>query len=54
MVFFQNRLLACFDHNAPIYNYKKVTYNLEVVVSDAERADLFRDVFHGVGRNRGV
>jgi len=51
MVFFQNRLLACFDHTAPIYNYKKVTYNLEVHFPNSERTDLLRNVFHGAGRN---
>lgn len=33
MMIFQNRILACFDHQGHVYNYKKVMYNLEVSLS---------------------
>lgn len=32
MVFFQNRLMACFDHDDPVYYSKKLMYCIEVNV----------------------
>jgi hypothetical protein len=47
MVFFQNRLMACFDHQAPVFYSKKLMYCIEVLLPHPEPSHLHRDVLHG-------